>query len=94
MNVYDSSQGDFGTIEFDHTPHFNTLCDKKSHFSRVSDALAEFIDNSIQACRGKLDRKIQVDCFLSSSSSCNSRSYLVISDNGKWLCWSYSGVCS
>jgi hypothetical protein len=43
-------------FEFDHTPFYKTLTSSGiSHFNRIADALAEFIDNSIQATskRGK-----------------------------------------
>ena len=51
------------TIEFDHTPHYKTLCDKKSHFCRISDSLAEFVDNSIQACRSYKEKNININCI-------------------------------
>lgn len=72
------------TIEFDHTPHYKTICDKKSHFSRASDALAEFVDNSIQACRDSSERKVSIHCFLSKNKS-TSNSFLTITDNGEIL---------
>jgi len=73
------------TIEFDHTPHYKTICDKKSHFSRASDALAEFIDNSVQACRNNSgERKISINCFLSKNKS-TSNSFLTIADNGQFI---------
>jgi len=69
------------TISFDHTPHYKTLCDKKSHFTRISDSLAEFVDNSIQACSHYDEKKININVYLSSID--NGSSFLVISDNGK-----------
>lgn len=46
-----------------------------------SDALAEFIDNSIQACRGVKDhRKIKITLFISTRSAFPS--FMVIMDNG------------
>lgn len=85
------------SVEFDYTPHYKTICDKKSHFSRVSDALAEFIDNSIQACKkvenNNIKSSININCYLTdniyASNSVNTtshfylnRSFLVISDSG------------
>ena len=67
------------SITFDHTPHYKTLCGKQSHFSRISDAFAEFIDNSIQACKDCRNKQICLDLVLSKNSS---RSYLLISDSG------------
>lgn len=66
--------------EFDHTPNYKTLTSAgRSHFTRISDALAEFIDNAIQATsRPSLPitfRSIQIKIFLSLG-------YIVISDNG------------
>ena len=71
------------TIAFDHTPHYKTLCDKKSHFSRVSDALAEFVDNSIQACQDCSEKIIDINCYFSKNKGSSTSSYVVISDNGK-----------
>ena len=66
--------------EFDHTPNYKTLTSAgRSHFNRISDALAEFIDNSIQATSRPflpiISRNIQIKVFLSLG-------YIVISDNG------------
>ena len=70
------------TVTFDHTPHYKTLCGKQSHFSRISDAIAEFVDNSIQACKDCQSKQIELNLLL---SKCATRSYLIISDNGKLL---------
>jgi len=38
--------------EIQFIPHFTTLTDGgKSHFNRIADGLAEFVDNSMEACK-------------------------------------------
>ena len=76
-------------MQFDYTTHYKTLCDKKSHFSRISDSIAEFVDNSIQATSKNIDeRQIKVGCFFSNFSSPRSiddEGFLIIADNGLYF---------
>jgi Histidine kinase-, DNA gyrase B-, and HSP90-like ATPase len=71
------------TVDVSCVPHHNTItASGKSHFSRVSDALAEFIDNSIQACRqNKVLRDIGIVFFLRA----NLPSFVCIADNGSGM---------
>ena len=66
-------------------PNYKTLVSAgHSHFSRVADALAEFIDNSIQACQGRVEqRKIEVG--LDIDDNMEKDSYLSILDNGEGM---------
>jgi hypothetical protein len=62
----------------------------KSHFSRVADGLAEFVDNSIQACDAELkERKILVSFFLNHNKERHDNSgnsgFLTIADNGSGM---------
>jgi len=73
------------TVAFDHTPHYKTICDKKSHFSRISDALAEFVDNSVQACRDNIEKRINISFVTTKSKSIDDSTYITIADNGMYL---------
>ena len=65
-------------IEITYTPHHKTLTEAgNSHFHRVVDALAEFVDNSIQASDNEKQRHVHVSFFLN-----NLDGFLTISDNG------------
>ena len=66
-------------IEFE--PHYHTLTDGgKSHFVRVADALAEFCDNAIEACKNSIPRRvIRIVAGLSKSRNDN---FMLIMDNG------------
>ena len=65
-----------------YTPHYNTLTEAgKSHFQRPVDAIAEFVDNSIQACNNEAERKIHVSFFLNNQSG-KETGFVTISDNG------------
>ena len=65
-------------IEITYTPHHKTLTEAgNSHFHRVVDALAEFVDNSIQASDNEKERRVHVSFFLN-----NLDGFLTISDNG------------
>lgn len=71
-------------IKINYVPHINTIINKQSHFSRLCDAVAEFIDNSIQACSNNNTNDIKINFFLEKNNTINNNnSYLVISDNGK-----------
>lgn len=75
----------------DFTPHYKTICGKTSHFSRISDAVAEFIDNAIQATSANqgINPRISIECHISQIGSGRNASevgYLVIHDNGEY-CW-------
>jgi hypothetical protein len=69
--------------EISYVPHFHTLTESgKSHFSRSADGLAEFIDNSIQACKDvKPARNIGISFFLVGEGG-----YLLMTDNGCGMC--------
>lgn len=70
-------------MNFDYTPHYKTLVDKKSHFSRISDSISEFVDNSIQATRkNELKRLVRIGCFVTNSKTCD-EGFLAVADNGK-----------
>lgn len=73
------------TVAFDHTPHYKTVCDKKSHFSRISDALAEFIDNSVQACRNNEEKLINIGFISTKAKHVLDSTYITIGDNGMLL---------
>lgn len=69
-------------VPITYTPHYNTLTEGgSSHFQRPVDAIAEFVDNSIQACDKEPHRRIHVSFFLNDSFG-NETGFLTISDNG------------
>ena len=77
-------------VDIDYTPHFHALTKTgSSHFQRIADATAEFIDNSIQACKNNIpdeNRVIDVGVYLKTvKSSRRSEGYAVIIDNGKGM---------
>ena len=74
---------DRGSTEISFVPHPGTLVNSgRSHFSRPADGLAEFIDNSIQACREQEDeRRINIGLYLDENSE-SGAGYLTICDNG------------
>jgi structural maintenance of chromosomes flexible hinge domain-containing protein 1 len=55
-----------------------------SHFSRVADALAEFIDNSIQATQRKQDARL-IELGLDLNFNRGTESHLTILDNGEGM---------
>lgn len=64
------------------TPHYRTITESgKSHFSRVSDALAEFIDNSMEACKINKNNEWKIGIHFDISTELD-YGYCVISDNG------------
>lgn len=71
------------THAISYVPHHNTLtAGGKSHFSRIADGIAEFVDNSIQATESQpLLREIHVSFFLNREVN-NESGYVAISDNG------------
>ena len=72
------------TTVISYVPDPRTLFSGKSHFSRVCDALAEFVDNSIQACRDNLhSRNIHVTVDLNYYD--DSPSFITIVDDGKGM---------
>ena len=63
-------------------PHYNTLTQAgESQFERPVDAIAEFVDNSIQACNGNDQRKIQISFFLNNQPG-KETGFVTILDNG------------
>ena len=74
---------DRGTTEISFIPHPGALTNSgRSHFSRPADGLAEFIDNSIQACRDHAsERSIKIGLYLDESTE-SGTGYLTICDNG------------
>lgn len=80
MSKLEKSRIESHKISF--TPHHNTLtAGGKSHFSRVADGIAEFVDNSIQATDAQAERSIHVSFFLDREKSSES-GYVSIADNG------------
>jgi structural maintenance of chromosomes flexible hinge domain-containing protein 1 len=68
-------------------PNYRTLVSAgHSHFSRVADAFAEFVDNSIQATQGKqaTDARI-INLGLDINFHGDAHSYLSILDNGEGM---------
>jgi hypothetical protein len=49
------------------------------------DAIAELVDNSIQACMDEESCKISCHLFVPTGTSCQQHSYLVLLDNGKGM---------
>jgi hypothetical protein len=71
------------SVDITYVPHHNTLtASGRSHFSRIADGLAEFIDNSIQACSSEVSplQKIDIRFFFVGDSG-----YAVVSDSGKGM---------
>jgi hypothetical protein len=70
-------------IEISTKPHHNALTEaSRSHFPSIHDALAELIDNSIQACEGNsadAGRRVHIGCFLSEEKF---HGFLTVMDNG------------
>ena len=66
-------------------PHHNALTETEQFFSKTSHALAEFIDNSIQATNEARNRKIDISFFLSDPADYSKETkenYCIISDFG------------
>lgn len=78
-----SSDRDLKQVDVSCVPHHHTITEAgRSHFSRICDGLAEFVDNSIQACREKkVLRDIHIEFFLRQYTA-NTPSFLCIADNG------------
>ena len=76
------SQGDINAEEFDFTPYYGVFTDCSRNFKRISDGLAEFIDNSIQACGEdpSVPTKVKISFHLGASE--RDDSFVVIYDNG------------
>ena len=73
---------DVNITSFSHPPHFNTYTEVgKSHFGRLVDAVAEFVDNSIEACNGKVEQNIHVSFFINDQRK-KGTGFLTIFDNG------------
>ena len=71
------------SVDITYVPHHNTLtASGRSHFSRIADGLAEFIDNSIQACSSDISplQKIDIRFFFVGDAG-----YAVVSDSGKGM---------
>ena len=68
----------------DFTPHYRTLTDGgKSHFSRAADALAEFIDNSMEACKRQRIKHSAWNVKVSFSlEPLSNKGYCIIADTG------------
>ena len=75
------------SVEVDITPHPNLLRTAgKSHFSRIADACAEFIDNSIQATsKQDYERHITVQLQLFERTKNGNEGYLIVYDNGQGM---------
>eukprot|EP01035_Chromulina_nebulosa_P017835 gene17835-23447_t len=86
MNRISLSQNSQGFQEIDYTPHYHAITNAgKSQFSRVIDATAELVDNSIQASSTNSHiecRNINVEIHL---KNLNSNGYLIVFDNGKGM---------
>jgi hypothetical protein len=79
------------------TPHYKALTNSgKSHFSRIADATAELIDNSIQATsdpslfegpEASKSREITVGLYIRRDARAASgrRGFMVVSDNGRGM---------
>eukprot|EP01038_Epipyxis_sp_PR26KG_P014495 gene14495-19457_t len=84
---YGGDTRDRETINFQ--PHFHTITEGgKSHFLRIADAVAEFVDNSIQACKKvhvelpSMVPKIDISFHLNLRKSSDIPNVLAIMDNG------------
>ena len=68
------------TFDINFVPHHSTLTTSgRSNYSRVVDALAQFVDNSVQACReNAMRREISIRFIFAGSVG----SFVIISDNG------------
>jgi hypothetical protein len=80
---HDVSEGTTHAVAISFIPHFHAVTNVgKSQFSRISDAAAELIDNSIQACTYNIDepRTIAVSLFFSKRNA--GEGYILVSDNG------------
>lgn len=80
------------TLPISYVPHHNTITAAgKSHFNRVADGLAEFVDNSIQACDAESqERKIYVSFFLNhdfdhKSGKDRNSGFMTVADNGSGM---------
>lgn len=75
----------FEEFEITFEPHHNSLTASRGHFQRHVDAIAEFVDNSLEAC-GKhvTPGLVQVSLFLDSKNNKDGKktAFLCISDNG------------
>ena len=76
-------------VNFNFIPHYHSVTRTgSSNFQRIADATAEFIDNSIQACKDNSideDRKIDVGIYLKTLSVSSNGGYAVIIDNGEGM---------
>jgi hypothetical protein len=66
----------------DQTPDYRTITEGGRVFHRISDAIAEFCDNSIQSIRCNTIKVISNSLILNN----NANSYYVICDNGHGKC--------
>ena len=77
------SEGSTKTIQY--IPHHNTLTETAQFFSKPSHALAEFVDNSIQATNANDDgisRDVDVSFYIDAQRPDSELSYVTITDNG------------
>ncbi|CAM9669020.1 unnamed protein product, partial [Ectocarpus sp. 12 AP-2014] len=70
-------------VETCYPPHFNTITKTgEAHFSKISHAVAELIDNSIQATTDNTGpRTVEIEVDLGSRGG----SFLVVRDNGRGM---------
>ena len=85
------------TFDISFTPHFKALTNSgKSHFSRVADATAELIDNSIQATSDislygepgdPKTRKITIGLYTKKDNKapCGRKGFMMVCDNGRGM---------
>ena len=83
------------TFDISFTPHFKALTNSgKSHFSRVADATAELIDNSIQATSDislygepadPKTRKITVGLYTRKDKTAGKKGFMMVCDNGRGM---------
>jgi hypothetical protein len=85
-------------IDIDFTPHYHAITNAgKSQFARIADAIAELIDNSIQACsfnKPSEKRIVNVSCFVGKTvrsvsqfksqapTTSGNEGFLCVTDNG------------
>ena len=77
-----TEEGGLSGEEFDFTPYHGIFTECAHHFKRLSDGLAEFIDNSLQACSqdSSIPTNVKVSFHLGKSE--HDESFVVIYDNG------------
>ncbi len=71
------------SIQFSSIPHHNISTKTDQFFSNASHAIAEFVDNSLQATNDRQERKISIHAMIDKKD--NKHSYLLIADNGKGM---------